>query len=75
MTAGGSVCVMGTALGTMPSTGGWRPPVGKLATPGGYLENKEGGKSSQYTAGSHINSADGVGAQCLDVVCVETDGQ
>lgn len=37
VTAGGRVCVMGTALGTMPSTGGGRPPGGKLTTPGGYL--------------------------------------
>lgn len=36
MAAGGRVCVMGTALGTMPSTGGGRPPAGKLTTPGGY---------------------------------------
>lgn len=43
MTAGGRVCVMGTALGTMPSMGGGRPPAGKLTTPCGYLDgrNKE----------------------------------
>lgn len=40
MTAGGRVCVMGTALGTMPSTGGGRPPAGKLTTPGGYLKRQ-----------------------------------
>lgn len=39
-TAGGRVCVMGTALGTMPSTGGGRPPAGKLTTPGGYLKTR-----------------------------------
>jgi len=32
---------MGTALGTMPSTGGGGPPAGKLTTPGGYLEGRE----------------------------------
>lgn len=32
------MCVMGTALGTMPSTGGGRPPAGKLTTPEGYLK-------------------------------------
>lgn len=31
---------MGTALGTMPSTGGGRPPAGKFTTPGGYLEGR-----------------------------------
>lgn len=40
MIAGGRVCVMGTALGTMPSTGGGRPPAGKFTTPGGYLEER-----------------------------------
>lgn len=37
MTAGGRVCAIGTALCTMPSTGGGRPPDGKFTTPGGYL--------------------------------------
>lgn len=41
VTAGGRVCVMGTALGTMPSTGGGRPPAGKLTTPCGYLGGRE----------------------------------
>lgn len=39
--AGGRVCVMGTALGTMPSTGGGRPPAGRFTTPGGYLDGRE----------------------------------
>lgn len=41
MTAGGRVCVIGTALGTMPSTGGGRPPAGRFTTPGGYLEKEK----------------------------------
>lgn len=40
VTAGGRVCVMGTALCTMPSTGGGRPPAGKFTTPGAYLRTK-----------------------------------
>lgn len=40
VTAGGRVCVIGTALGTMPSTGGGRPPADKLTTPGGYLQGR-----------------------------------
>ena len=40
VTAGGRVCVIGTALGTMPSTGGGSPPAGKLTTPGGYLQGQ-----------------------------------
>lgn len=35
--AEGRVCVMGMAPGTIPSTGGGRPPEAKLTTPGGYL--------------------------------------
>lgn len=35
--AEGRVCVMGMALGTIPSTEGGRPPEAKLTTPGGYL--------------------------------------
>lgn len=35
------LCVMGTALGTIPSTGGGSPPEAKLTTPGGYLGEGE----------------------------------
>lgn len=52
--AGGRVCVMGTALGTMPSTGGGRPPAGKLTTPVGYLKTRSDADkelSHQGTAG------------------------
>lgn len=35
---------MGTALGTMPSTGGGRPPAGRATTPGGYL----GGEAKRW---------------------------
>lgn len=35
--------MMGTALGTMPSTGGGRPPAGKLTTPEGYLKTRSDG--------------------------------
>lgn len=44
VTAGGRVCAIGTALATMPSTGGGRPPDGKFTTPGGYLEVTEMGR-------------------------------
>lgn len=74
MTAGGSVCVMGTALGTMPSTGGGRPPAGKLTTPGGYLKTRREVNHHNILYQS-FNSVDGVGGQCFDVVCMEIDGQ
>lgn len=45
-TAGGRVCMMGTALGTMPSTGGGRPPAGKLTTPEGYLKTRSDGRQT-----------------------------
>lgn len=44
VTAGGRVCVMGTALCTMPSTGGGRPPAGKFTTPGAYLRRERDSK-------------------------------
>lgn len=37
----GRLCVMGTALGTIPSIGGGSPPEAKLTTPGGYLKQGE----------------------------------
>lgn len=39
--AGGRVCVISTALGGTPSTGGGRPPAGKPTTPEGYLKRGE----------------------------------
>lgn len=35
---------MGTALCTMPSTGGGRPPAGKFTTPGAYLRRERDSK-------------------------------
>lgn len=49
VTAGGRVCVMGTALGTMPSTGGGRPPAGRFTTPGGYLRREIASKVNVQT--------------------------
>lgn len=50
----GRLCVMGTALGIMPSTGGGRPPEARLATPGGYLPSGNNKTTQLLTTHSDV---------------------